>query len=542
MRVPVGKLALVAALVTTVGMPMVGAAAAQPERSAPVRAIVTLRAAGPVSVPGVRVVTVFAHIGSEVVVGTPAALRRLSADPRVAGISPDDRVGFASHDNDKRHDQYAWQRMGGSAGHQNAGAGVTVAVLDTGVSDTPALNRASGRLVDGVDTSQLFDGGEASTSGTFDDGYGHGTFMANLIAGAHVDAAPRNLGVGVAPMARVVVVKVADAQGTTSLSEVLAGMDWVAVQAPKIQVLNVALSHQRPGDSYGADPLTAAVDHVLADGVLVVAAAGNTAGVVGDPGFDPKAITVGAADLTYHSPRVAPFSGSANIYGLSKPDVVASGVGLLSYLPPDSVIARENPLAAQPNGLWRGSGTSEATAVTTGAIATLLSDNPQARLLDVKGALRLAADQIDGDAGQGRGLLDLDNAFNVVVNCRPGTTAGCSRYPNGEDALNQRAWDNHVWLHGTWIDWLANSWSANSWSDGSWSANSWSANSWSTANWTANSWSANSWSANSWSANSWSANSWSANSWSANSWSANSWSANSWSANSWSAQSWGDDR
>src|SRR4051812_17381841 len=549
-RKPVRTLALAAGLLSAAAASAVAVPSGGMVSAAQVRAVVTVHGTAPVSAAGVHVVAHLPHIGSEVVVGTPTALRGLARDSRVAGISPDDTVAFAGHDNNGNGSQLAWEGLGASAGDPDAGAGVTVAVLDTGVSDTPALNRASSRLIDGVDTSRLFNGGEARTSGTFSDGYGHGTFMANLVAGGHVDGLPRKQSVGVAPMARVVVVKVADAQGTTSLSEVLAGMDWVAVQAPKIQVLNIALSHDRPGFAYGADPLTAAVDHVLDFGVLVVAAAGNTPGIVGDPGFDPKAITVGAADLTGHRTRVAAFSGSANVYGVRKPDFVASGVGLLSLLPPNSVVARQNPLAQQDNGLWRGSGTSESTAVTTGAIATVLSDNPRARLLDVKGALRMAADDFSDSRAAGKGLLDIDDVFDGdrhgdCSGNSPGGGRGPNRcttqYPNGESALDTAAWQDNAWLDGRWQPWLANSWSANSWSGGSWQANSWSANSWASANWTANSWSANSWSANSWSANSWSANSWSANSWSANSWSANSWSANSWSANSWSSESWGDD-
>ena len=64
----------------------------------------------------------------------------------------------------------------------------------------------------------------------------------------------------------------------------------------------------RSGD--GADPLTAAVEHVRAAGVVVVAAAGNKAGQVGDPRLDPQALTVGAADVSGKKPQVAAFSGS----------------------------------------------------------------------------------------------------------------------------------------------------------------------------------------------------------------------------------------
>jgi serine protease AprX len=490
---------------------------------------------------------VLSRVGVEVVSGSPAAIRALAADPRVAGVAPDDQVQLSGHDYKSRGDSaavYAWQGLGDSVGKGTAGAGVTIAVLDTGVSDTPALNRASARLVDGVDVSRLAAGGEARTSGNFTDSYGHGTFMANLIAGGPVDGVSSKRTLGVAPGARIVVVKVADDRGATSLSQVLAGMDWVAAQAPKIQVLNIALSHDRPGSAYGADPLTAGVEHLANGGLVVVAAAGNTRGEVGDPGLAPQALTVGSADLTNGrndetNARVADFSGSANVAGVRKPDVVASGVGLLSLLPRNSVIARQHPDALQDNGLYRGSGTSESTAIASGAVAVLLSNHPDARLVDVKPALRVAADDIEGGKAAGQGLLDLSRALKDLHKY----TKSGGNDASGEDALDTAKWNANSWLHGTWERWLAAAWTANSWSaDGTWTANSWSSASWGTNGWSANSWAANSWAANSWAANSWAANSWAANSWAANSWAANSWAANSWAANSWADQSWGNNQ
>ncbi len=86
--------------------------------------------------------------------------------------------------------------MGGTAGTRNAGRGVTVALIDTGVTDTPALNRASGRVVDAVDTSGLNTAkGKVDESGQFTDGFGHGTFMASLIAGGQ-NASTDTEGVG----------------------------------------------------------------------------------------------------------------------------------------------------------------------------------------------------------------------------------------------------------------------------------------------------------------------------------------------------------
>src|SRR5205814_10096260 len=220
------------------------------------------------------------NVGVEVVTATPSALRALAADPRVAGVSPD-RHGQVSGDEGRGSHSgegvLASKLLGGAAGKAGTGEHVNVALLDTGVSDTAALNRASGRITGGVDVSDLAAGGDARTSGEFTDGYGHGTFLASLIAGGKVPGSGGRA-VGVAPAARIVVVKVADATGRTSLSQVLAGMDWVAAHARAVDVVNLALAVERPtAPAYGADPLTAAVEHVRAAGVVVVAAGGNKA-------------------------------------------------------------------------------------------------------------------------------------------------------------------------------------------------------------------------------------------------------------------------
>src|SRR5207248_4724275 len=80
----------------------------------------------------------------------------------------------------------------------DAGAGIGVALVDTGVVDSPDL---AGRIVRGPDLSGEGDG---------IDRYGHGTFMAGLIAGN------RPAHKGVAPAARIVSVKVAGADGSTN--------------------------------------------------------------------------------------------------------------------------------------------------------------------------------------------------------------------------------------------------------------------------------------------------------------------------------------
>jgi serine protease AprX len=226
------------------------------------------------------------------------------------------------------------------------------------------------------------------------------------------------------------------------------------------------------------------VDYVRNQGVTFVVAAGNERGGVGDPGFDPRVLTVGAADLG--TGRVASFSASDVIYGVAKPDVVANGVDVLGLLPQGSVIEQQPSTKHLANGLFRGSGTSQATAVTSGLAAILLAAHPEATPLQVKASLRCAARNLNGHR-DGAGLVRT-------------TTTLCA----GTDG---QALDGSGDVSGE-AGFDASSWSASSWSASSWSASSWSASSWSASSWSASSWSASSWSASSWSASSWSAEDW----------------------------------
>ncbi|HVA60450.1 MAG TPA: S8 family serine peptidase [Mycobacteriales bacterium] len=480
----------------------------------PVTAVVALASTHPVTVPGVRLLANLVHVQSEVVSGTPDALARLAHAPGVLGIAGDSRFAVQGRGQDGSGDGsvFASAGLGGRAGSPEAGTGVNVAVLDTGLTDTPALNRASGQVTDGVDVSQLFNGGQAQTSGTFTDGYGHGTFLSSLIAGG---PAPGSHGqaLGVAPGARIVVVKVADDTGTTSLSEVLAGLDWVAAHARAIQVVNIALAQVRPmAPDYGADPLTAGIEHVFAAGVLPVVAVGNTPGQVGDPGDDVAALTVGAADTTGEAPRVADFSGSGLVAGVAKPDLVASGVHVLGEMPANSVIAEQNPQGWQPSGLFRGSGSSMATAIASGVAAIFFSEHRGASPLEAKASLRRSADAISGPTAgiaAGAGLLEIADRM---------LSADATDQWSGMAGFDSQQWQGNAWLNGSWEQWLASGWSGPAWTASTWSASTWSASTWSASTWSASTWSASTWSASTWSASTWSASTWSASTWSDESW------------------------
>lgn len=443
------------------------------------QAVVSFDGAPP-HVAGVSYLGTLRNLDMAVVRGKAGALARLAHTAGVRGLDLDNRVRLDSRDSDGVGGRLASDGLDGSAGRPGAGAGVRVALIDTGVTDTAALSRASGRLVDAVDASHP---GELRTGGSYTDGYGHGTFMASVLAGGVVpgtDGKP----LGVAPGATVLNVRVAQPDGTTSLSRVLGGLEWVSEHASDVDVANLALSHDRPQQAYGADPLTDAVEYVRNQGVTVVVAAGNERGGLGDPGFDPRVLTVGAADLG--TGRVAPFSASGTVDGVAKPDVVASGVDVLGLLPQGSVIEQAPGTRHLANGLFRGSGTSQSTAITSGLAAVLLAAHPEATPLQVKASLRCAARDLNGKR-DGAGLVRTTTTLCAGTDGQALDGSG--------DASGEAGFD-------------ASSWSASSWSASSWSASSWSASSWSASSWSASSWSASSWSASSWSASSWSSDDW----------------------------------
>ncbi len=423
---------------------------------------------------------------------------------------------------------YAADGLGGNAGNERAGAGVDIAVIDTGVSDTPALNRASGRLIDAVDTSGLIDGDVINESGVFDDGYGHGTFLADLVAGGRPGPGARRL--GVAPGARVHVVRVANAQGEATLFSVLVGLNWVATHADTIEVANLALAAERPMDAYGPDPLNVVSEWLRAAGVNVIVASGNTAGEVSDPGFTPGVLTVGAADLTTAHVTVAPFSGAAVVAGVQKPDIVASGVNLLSMLPEGSIIAQANPGARQPNGLFRGSGTSQATAVASGVAALFLQAHPGASTTDVKNSLRASATPVPDTAAAGAGLAAVSRDIS--------DSAG-----DGEDGFNADLWlagafSGSGFTMADWLPDLADAWFGDASAADDWSASRWGASRWGAHRWGAHRWGADDWDAHRWGASRWGASRWGASRWGASRWGASRWGASRWGANRWGSVGW----
>ena len=445
----------------------------------------------------------------------------------------------------------------------NEGAGVTVAVVDTGVDNSDDL---AGRVIH-VDASVA--AGTVARIRPLEDGYGHGTFMAGLIAGN--GKASNGAYVGVAPKARILDVRVADPDGSTSLIQVLRGLDVVGSTGKllNVKVLNLSLSSGSPLP-YQVDPLTMALDALWHSGVTVVVPAGNdggTTGTISSPGVDPTLITAGALDEGGTGSRtddsVAPYSGRGPApQGVAKPDLVSPGNHLVSLRAPFSVVDRQNPASRIDNAYFRGSGTSMATAVTTGAIADILAVRPDLSPDGVKalltGTAYTGAGLTDRSAA-GAGGLDLEAALAAAPTVPdPGTTDAAPPGPawlwdafsravlNGNKQLALALWRQMPEEARSWIarSWISLSPTARSWIDQHWDARSWislgagSAQDWEARYWAARSWIARSWIARSWIDEDWTARSWIGDDWDARSWIARSWIARSWITDSWSGRSW----
>ena len=504
-----------------------------------------------------------------------SALRALREQRSVLDVTPNGHIQAQTNGYDAASDSgsmYNVTKMTGAQDYWAAGytgAGVDVALIDTGVSPVDGLSD-DGKVYNGPDIS--FE--SQSLTLRYLDGNGHGTHMAGIIAGRESGANAGNYAgdsshfLGMAPDARIVSVKVGDSHGYVDVSQVIAAIGWVVQHrydnGLNIRVLNISFGTNSVQD-YVFDPLAFAAEVAWRKGVVVVAAAGNAGfavtGSLTNPAIDPYVLAVGASDPNgtnaLGDDTVASFSSTGKT---RNPDLVAPGAHIVSLRVPDSYIDTTYGSTGQVgNDFFRGSGTSQAAAVVSGAAALILQQRPTITPDQLKALLQNSATSLPGIGAskQGSGELDLDNALgmptpNAVQSF--GSANGYGSLEKARGSVHMKRYGlslageqdifNHTFDAGsiagaatTGNSWSGGSWNGSSWSGNSWSGLSWKGNSWSALTWSGNAWSG-AWFGNSWSGNSWSGNSWSGNSWSGVSWSGNSWSSDNWTGDSWSSNSW----
>jgi len=317
---------------------------------------------------------------------------------------------------------------------------------------------------------------------------------------------------------------------------------------------------------YQLDPLAAAAENAWRQGLVVVVSGGNggsDARGLTDPAIDPYVIAVGSSDPKGKADGwgdkaiVADYSSRGT--QARHVDLLAPGRSVVSLRDPGSYVDVNNPEGMVDGDpalrLFRGSGTSQAAAVTSGAAALLLQAYPRLTPDQVKAALVSTAtelknvDPIDGGAGQ----LDVSAALDAVKKATEAknrsTTllAATQDYPRatGSGSLNAArgganlvdsetgdelsgevdvqgvSWDGSVWF--------AESAQGSSWSDGTWNRARWSGDGWTSTGWARARWSGTSWSRARWSDVSWDRARWSRARWSDASWARARWSGNAWS-------------
>ena len=315
--------------------------------------------------------------------------------------------------------------------HEVTGRGVSVAVLDSGLWEHPALlNDSQGN----PRVKARYDAIAGETVEEAFDESGHGTHMTSVLA--HSEATTYSGEAtgsykGIAPDVDVIVVKAFDVEGQGDFLDIVRGIQWVVDNRQKynIRVLNLSFA-ARPRWPYWLDPINQAVMRAWAAGIVVVAAAGNEGPepmTIGSPGNLPYIITVGAVTDSWtvddtNDDYVPAFSSqgptpSAHI----KPDLVAPGGHITGITRPGSTLSQTFPEYFLETGEFVMTGTSQASALVSGLVALLLQLDPSLTPDEVKCKLTSSANLAinrDGKLAyspfqQGHGYVSLKRAITL---------------------------------------------------------------------------------------------------------------------------------
>jgi serine protease AprX len=302
-----------------------------------------------------------------------------------------------------------------------SGRGVTVAVLDTGLDGTHS--DLSGRVLQNVklaDTQSVSVGftEPVNVEGlpTTDQAYGHGTFVAGLIAGNGVRSGGKYG--GIAPGANLVGLSAGD----LNLTYVLAGFDYLLSRGAdyNVRVVNCSFSADTVFDTN--DPVNVATKLLTDRGINVVFSAGNTGSSqhsLNPYAIAPWVISVGATD---QNGTLASFSSRGDMGSpLFHPTIVAPGVSVVSLRATGaSVTGATGAIGADTSRLsaseipfyTTASGTSFSAPQVAGTIALMLETNPQLTPQQIRDILQRTATPLPGyyQHEVGAGMLNIHAA------------------------------------------------------------------------------------------------------------------------------------
>lgn len=323
------------------------------------------------------------------------------------------------------------------------GQGVSIAILDSGLWNHPDLefdSKGKARVLARYDATS---GKEIDD--LFDDS-GHGTHMTSIaVNSASIQIGNEERYQGVAPDASVIAIKAFDVNGQATLLHLLRAMQWIADNRERfsIRILNLSFA-SHPRWPYWLDPVNQAIIRLWQRGVIAVASVGNSGPdpmSVGAPANIPYIISVGAitdswtpTDLSDDFVPLFSSQGPSPL-GHVKPDIVAPGGHIEGLTRPGSTLTKDHPDFMKRPDRIAMTGTSQAAAVASGAIALLLQLEPDLTPDQVKCRLMSSANPAilpDGKLAysplkQGSGLINISRAL----------TTGDNDCDNGQDQLTQ---------------------------------------------------------------------------------------------------------
>jgi serine protease AprX len=390
------------------------------------------------------------------------------------------------------------------------GQGVGVAIVDSGVYPHPDL---AGRIVASIDFTTALP--TVSTTPKGDPG-GHGTHVAGLVAGDGTQSG--GAFTGTAPRANIVDVRVIDANGSSNVSTILRGLQWVLANRTtyNIKVVNMSFG-ATPTGSYKSDFMATAAEVLTFAGIAVVVAAGNSgplAGTASTPGTDPYVITVGALDDNGTSllldDLMAVFSsrGRTAFDNLSKPDLVAPGRKMVSLRSPGSALDTLFPerqvtaTGALTADYYRLSGTSMAAPVVAGIVALMVERNPTLSPAQIKRRLKSTAttSTFATPLDRGTGLVD---AYAAVSSVDASKEYGAGRVSDAfaKDTQKFILGQPFVWRDLTYhggVDSAGTSWAGVTWENVRWDAVTWENVLWEGFTWAGVTWEGVTWETVTW--------------------------------------------
>ncbi len=370
------------------------------------------------------------------------------------------------------------------------GAGIAIAVVDAGFHPHPDLVRPHNRIRAWADASHgpvralSFGAGEEPRWPGWeagDAGQWHGVMTSVVAAGNGMLS--HGLYRGLAPEAEVVLVQVRDEAGRITNASVARALDWLRSNGPELGVRVVNLSLGGDPAPEGANPVDDAVAALVAQGITVVAAAGND-GVrrLVPPGTAPEALTIGGIDdkntLDHGARELWRSNYGETAGGAPKPELVAPSLWVVAPVLPGTAVATEaaalfeRRAAGDPTAEPRlrelkmvtphyqhVEGTSFAAPVVAGVVASMLQANPSLTPRLVRDVLMATAHPVPGAASerQGAGALDAGRAVALGLaerHSKAGADGGSPRIAGGAVVFSLHDHKaRSVAVLGSWDDW-----------------------------------------------------------------------------------------